>query len=174
MHCGLRTRPQGGISVSGAELSCVPASLWRLPSPNDLIGRHQARSGPLATGSTVSDESIQASSEALDNAWADAEKLKSHRVTEKVAGQLYAAVASIGANLAEGYSRSSGRDRARIFEYALGSAREGLTWYDASRPVLGEEVVRDRVQLLEEVRRLLLAVIPRERDRLIRPATPRC
>ena len=115
----------------------------------------------------------QLSCELVDQAWTDAEKLKHHRLTERVAGQLYAAVVSIVANLAEGYSRSSGRDRARIFEYALGSARESMTWYDASAGVLGPEVVRDRVQSLEEIRRLLLAAIPRERDRLIRPSNPR-
>jgi four helix bundle protein len=104
-----------------------------------------------------------------DEAWVDAEKLRHHRVTEKVAGQLYAAVGSIKANLSEGYSRSSGRDRARIFEYALGSTRESRAWYEAAVPVLGKEVVEGRLADLEEIRRLLLAAIPRERDRLIRP-----
>ncbi len=70
----------------------------------------------------------------LDDSWHDAEKLRHHQVTEKVSGQLYAAVGSIAANLGEGYSRSSGRDRARIFEYALGSVRESMTWYQASEP----------------------------------------
>jgi len=112
----------------------------------------------------------QISCDLLDNAWPDAEKLVHHRVTVKVAGQLYAAVGSIQANLAEGYSRSSGRDRARVFEYALGSVRESMVWYDASVHVLGQEIRQQRVQMIEEIRRLLLAIIPRERDRLIRPA----
>ena len=90
-------------------------------------------------------------------------------MTEKVSGQLYAAVGSIAANIGEGYSRSSGRDRARIFEYALGSARESMTWYRSAEPILGPEIVGTRLDTLEEIRRLLLAVIPRERDRLIRP-----
>ena len=115
----------------------------------------------------------QLSAELVEKAWMDAEQLKVHRITEKVAGQLYAAVGSINANLGEGYSRSSGRDRARIFEYALGSTRESITWYDASSGVLGAEVVADRVAVLEEIRRLLLATIPRERDRLIRPTQPK-
>ncbi|MEO8195070.1 MAG: four helix bundle protein [Gemmatimonadales bacterium] len=72
--------------------------------------------------------------ELLDDAWTDAEKLNHHQVTEKVASQLYKAVGSIAANLGEGYSRSSGRDRARIFEYALGSARESTTWYERGLP----------------------------------------
>jgi four helix bundle protein len=106
----------------------------------------------------------------IGDSWSDAEKLRHHRVTEKVSSQLYAAIGSIAANLAEGYSRSSGRDRARIFEYALGSVRESMTWYESAEPVLGAELIRQRLDKLEEIRRILLAVIPRERDRLIRPS----
>ena len=108
----------------------------------------------------------------LADSWSDAERLRHHLVTEKVSGQLYAAVGSIAANIAEGYSRSSGRDRARIFDYALGSARESMTWYRSAEPVLGTELVSGRLGTLEEIRRLLLAIIPRERSRLIRPANP--
>ena len=52
----------------------------------------------------------------------------------------------------------------RIFEYALGSVCESMTWYQAGQPVLGD-VVFTRLNDLEEVRRLLLAIIPRERAR---------
>jgi four helix bundle protein len=107
--------------------------------------------------------------ELVREVWDDAEKLRHHLVTEKVSGQLYAAVGSIAANLAEGYSHSSGRDRARIFEYALGSARESSVWYRTAEPVLGHQVTALRLEKLEEIRRLLLATIPRERGRLIRP-----
>jgi hypothetical protein len=62
--------------------------------------------------------------ELVEKVWKDAEKLRHHQATEKVSGQLYAAVGSIAADLGEGYSHSSGRDRARIFEYALGSTRK--------------------------------------------------
>jgi four helix bundle protein len=114
----------------------------------------------------------QIARELLADSWADAERLHHHRATEKVSGQLYAAVGSIAANLGEGYSRSSGRDRARIFEYALGSVRESMEWYRAAAPVLSQEVVSRRLDRLEEIRRLLLAIIPRERGRLIRQSRP--
>jgi len=107
----------------------------------------------------------------VSDSWTDADKLRHHIVTEKIAGQLYTAVCSIEANISEGYSRSSGRDRARLFEYALGSVRESMTWYRSAEPLLGEDAVNDRLDRLEEIRRLLLAIIPRERDRLIRPAS---
>ena len=104
-------------------------------------------------------------------AWEDAEKLASNTITEKIAGQLYASLGSILANLGEGYSRSSGRDRAKIFEYALGSVRESMMWYRTATKVLGQKLVDDRLVKLEQIRRLLLAIIPRERTKLIRPKT---
>ena len=100
----------------------------------------------------------------LGGCMADAKMLRADPVTERIAGQLYAAVSSIGANFGEGYSRSSGKDRARIFEFALGSVRESINWYQAGRPVLGEAVA-SRLNDLEELRRLLLAIIPRGRGR---------
>ena len=107
-----------------------------------------------------------------EESWGDAEALAGNSVTQKLSGQLYAAVGSIAANLGEGYSRSSGRDRARIFEYALGSARESMSWYRSAEPILGSSIIRARLDKLEEIRRMLLAIIPRERGRLIRPRHP--
>jgi four helix bundle protein len=108
--------------------------------------------------------------ELVSESWQDAEKLTHHRTMEKVSGQLYAAIGSIAANLGEGYAHSSGKDRARIFEYALGSTRESIAWFRTAEPVLGAEVVARRLEKLDEIRRLLLAIIPRERGRLIRPS----
>jgi four helix bundle protein len=100
----------------------------------------------------------------------DAEIVRLNPITEKIAGQLYTAAGSISANIVEGYSRSSGRDRARIFEYALGSARESIEWYQASNHVLTAEVLDDRCPVLHEIVRMLLAIIPRERERIVRPS----
>ncbi len=95
----------------------------------------------------------------------DAEALIANPITQEIAGQLYAAVGSITANVSEGYSRSSGKDRAKYFEFALGSVRESMSWYKTCEPVLGEPIVSDRRNRLEEMRRLLLAIIPRERGK---------
>lgn len=103
--------------------------------------------------------------EALTTAWPDVELLATRAHTVSIGTQLYRAVGSIAANLAEGYSRSSGRDRVRLWEYALGSARETVVWYRAARPVLGEAVVSQRHETLQRIIRLLLIVIPRERHR---------
>src|ERR1700682_1634800 len=108
--------------------------------------------------------------ELVSESWCDAETLAHHRTMEKVSGQLYAAVGSIATNLGEGYAPSSGKDRARICEYALGSTRESIAWFRSAEPVLGPDIVTRRVEKLDEIRRLLMAIIPRERGRLIRPS----
>src|SRR5207248_10238989 len=99
--------------------------------------------------------------ELIDDAWKDVEKLKHDKATEKISGQLYASVGSIAANLAEGYAHSSGRDSARIFEYALGSARESMVWYQAAEPILGGPANLERITKLEETRRTLLVELAR-------------
>jgi four helix bundle protein len=106
---------------------------------------------------------------ALDVGWSDAQALDRTRIARRVAPQLYDALGSIGANVAEGYSRSSGADRVRFFEYGLGSTRESVVWYRAARPVLGGTIVTQRIEMLTQIRRLLLVTIPRERSRRLRP-----
>jgi len=103
------------------------------------------------------------------DSWADVEALLDNALTEKVAGQLYESIGSIAANLAEGYSKSSGPDRARSFEYALGSARESREWYESAIPVIGAETVAERHEILGHIQRLLVAIIPIERKRKIQP-----
>ena len=108
---------------------------------------------------------FQLAGELIPDCYADAKLVRTDPITEEIASQLYAAVCSIEANISEGYSRSSGKDRALRFEYALGSVRESMSWYKSSLPILGEETVKDRRNRLEEMRRMLLAIIPRERGK---------
>ena len=104
--------------------------------------------------------------------WADATALAKDRRAVALSDQLYRAIGSISANLAEGYSRGSGRDRARFYEYALGSARESRDWYFKSRHVLGDAVVAHRLKLLTQIIRLLLAIIPKQRQHVIKEEQP--
>ena len=97
---------------------------------------------------------------ALEMGWTDAQRLRRSRITWFVASQLYRALGSTVANIAEGYSRSSGPDRARLFEYALGSAREARAWYLAGRPVLEPTVVEARIHTLDRICRIMLTAIP--------------
>jgi four helix bundle protein len=105
----------------------------------------------------------------LDEAWKDIKVLQRHRFLDPVSMQLYRAVGSIGVNLGEGYSRSSGMDRVRFFEYALGSARESQLWYYASRHVMDSSVLIARYELLTRIAKILSTAIPQERNRSIRP-----
>ncbi len=103
-----------------------------------------------------------------DVGWFDVTKLMQDRRTIGLSEQLYEALGSISANTAEGYSRGTGKDRARFYEYALGSARESRDWYFKGRHILAKTVVLHRLKLLEEIIRLLLTMIPQQRGRTIR------
>jgi len=100
--------------------------------------------------------------------WYDVVKLMENRCMLGLADQLYRSLGSVGANLAEGYSRGTGKDRARFYEYALGSARESRDWYYKGRHILGKAVLHHRLALLSEVIRLLLTMIPQQRGRILR------
>ena len=105
-----------------------------------------------------------------DRAWEDVRRLGADSHTREIATQLNRSICAICADLAEGYSRSSGRDRVRFYEYALGSARESREWYLQGEPVLGEERTAGATHLPGRICRLTLSLIPAERRRLIRPS----
>ena len=103
-----------------------------------------------------------------DIGWHDVTKLMKDRRTLKLSDQLYRSLGSIGANLAEGYSLGTGKNRARFYEYSLGSARESRDWYYKGRYILGEEIMLHRIRLLTQILRLLLTMIPQQRERILR------
>ncbi|MBP7961724.1 MAG: four helix bundle protein [Caldilineaceae bacterium] len=105
---------------------------------------------------------------AADIGWQDVEKLFKDGRTRSLADQLYRSLGSISANITEGYSRNSGRDRARFFEYALGSAREARDWYYKARHVLGDAVIKHRINLLTEIVKLLTVTVQSERNRSLK------
>jgi four helix bundle protein len=96
----------------------------------------------------------------LDLRW-----ISRHPSTRALADQLIRAVGGISANLDEGYSRSSGRERAHFYEYALGSTREARGWYYKCSIALPSEITSVRLARLTRIVRILTSVIPRERER---------
>lgn len=110
----------------------------------------------------------QLASELIPDCFEDAKRVYEHPITKENAAQLYDAVCSIEANISEAYSRSSGKDRALRFEYALGSVRESMSRYKSASPALDSKIVKDRRDRLEEIRRMLLAIIPRERGKTMK------
>ena len=98
-----------------------------------------------------------------DLTWHDAGRLAQERRTLGIADQLFRATGNISSNIAEGYSRGTGRDRARFYEYALGSTRESRDWYFKSRHVLEPNVVEHRLELTTQIIRLTLTMVANER-----------
>lgn len=125
---------------------------WEKTIPDDITG-----------GSLWKVEAYRLSLFLSDLGWHDVTKLMRDKRSMSLSDQLYRALGSISANLAEGYSRGTGKDRVRFYEYALGSARESRDWYYKGRHVLGETVTRHRVALVAQVIRLLLSMIPQQR-----------
>lgn len=103
-----------------------------------------------------------------DLGWHDATKLIKDTRTMSLSDQLYRSVGSICANIEEGYSRASARDRARFYEYALGSARESRGWYYRGREILTMPVVEHRIELLTRIIQLLLIMVPQQRSQKIK------
>jgi len=106
-----------------------------------------------------------------DIAWEDVTALSEDVRTRSLADQLHRSLGSISANIAEGYSRGGGRDRARFLEYALGSAREARDWYVKARRVLGPERVEAQLLVLSSVIRLLLVMTKDQRTVHLREPT---
>lgn len=102
-----------------------------------------------------------------DLGWYDVTKLMRDKRTIALADQLYRALGSVGANLSEGYSRGTGKDRARFYEYSLGSAREARDWDYKGRHVLGTRVIGHRLGLLSQIIRLLLTMVRQQRGRVL-------
>jgi four helix bundle protein len=85
---------------------------------------------------------------AADAAWQDIQIFSKIIRLKSLADQLYRAIGSIGANIAEGYSRLSPRDKARFYEYALGSAKVSRDWYYKTRHVLDSNITAKRYDTL--------------------------
>jgi four helix bundle protein len=130
---------------------------WQASIPDEIKGDSLWRLEVYRLGLFVS-----------DIAWQDALELNKNHLTRGIADQLYRAVCSISANIAEGYSRSTGKDRARFLEYSLGSARETRDWYYKSRHTLKEDVVKHRINLLTQIIKMLNVLTPHQRQKGIR------
>jgi len=100
-----------------------------------------------------------------DVAWHDVVKLVKAAGMRSLSDQLYRSVGSICANIEEGYSKQSSKDRARFYEYSLGSARETRGWFYRARHVLGEQVAEHRLALSTEIVKLLLTMVPDQREK---------
>jgi four helix bundle protein len=92
----------------------------------------------------------------LDLAARDVQDLRARKCFPHQTDQLLRAIASISANVAEGFGRNSAVDRSRFFGIALGSLRESFTWYRAVQDELSPDVIEQRFEQLAELRRILI------------------
>ncbi|HBX67689.1 MAG TPA: four helix bundle protein, partial [Balneolaceae bacterium] len=90
--------------------------------------------------------------------WFDSQKIIAERYYS-LADQLYRSSGSVSANIVEGYSRISNKEKARFYEIALGSARETRDWYFKSRHLLSDETASKRIRLMTKIIKLLLSMI---------------
>lgn len=105
---------------------------------------------------------------ATEVGWHDVTELLKDKRTLGIADQLYRALGSVSANLAEGYSHHTGRARAQYYQYALGSAREARDWYYKSHHALKDEVVAHRISFLTQIIKLLLVMVPQQRGQSLK------
>ena len=103
-----------------------------------------------------------------DIGWEDVVLLNKNNLTRDAADQIIRSLNSISANIAEGYSRSTGKDRARYFEYSLGEAREARDRYFKVRRVLKPDVVLHRIRILTQIVKILNTFVPAQRKHGIR------
>lgn len=93
----------------------------------------------------------------------DVPKIRANPKTRSLTDQLVDAVGSISANIAEGYGRTSGPERAKFFEYANSSAREARDWLFKVRHALDPEVTNARILLATRIMRILTTSTKAER-----------
>jgi four helix bundle protein len=104
---------------------------------------------------------------ATEIGWYDVTELLKDRRTTGIADQLYRALGSVSANLAEGYSHHTGKSRAQYYQYALGSAREARDWYYKSHHILKTKVVQHRISFITQIIKLLLTMVPQQRGKTL-------
>jgi four helix bundle protein len=73
--------------------------------------------------------------------------------------QLLRALGSVCANVAEAFGRPTATDRSRFLSYAIGSVREAISWYHALARHLASGELDRRLDVLSELRRLLLGYL---------------
>jgi four helix bundle protein len=127
---------------------------WELTVPTELTSDVLCRNAAYRLATFAS-----------DFIWPDIARLAQDPRTKEVASQLFRATGSIGSNYSEGYSRGTDRDRCRVYEYAIGSAREARDWSYKARHVIGEERAAKFLSLLTRIIQLLTVTVVRERSR---------
>jgi four helix bundle protein len=103
-----------------------------------------------------------------DTSWPHVQRLIRNPGTRSLGNQLHRSAGSVPGNISEGYSRSSPLERARFYEFALGSSRESRDWYFLGRHILGAAVAEQRTDLLTQIIKLLTRMVRQPRSGRVR------
>jgi four helix bundle protein len=93
----------------------------------------------------------------------DMEALKKDSRCYRLIGQQVASADSICANIEEGYGRLSRVEYVRFLDIARGSSRETRGRYERMHHWLSPDVIKERVQLIDEIVGILTSSIVRMR-----------
>jgi four helix bundle protein len=89
----------------------------------------------------------------------DMATLQTNPMCYRLVSQQIGSADSICANIEEGYGRISRTEYVRFLDIARGSARETRGRYERMKPWLPEEVIRERIKLLDEIIGILTSSI---------------
>jgi four helix bundle protein len=95
----------------------------------------------------------------------DMEALKTKPLCYRLVSQQVGSADSICANIEEGYGRLSRVEYVRFLDIARGSARETRGRYERMANWLGPDVIKKRIELLDEIIGILTSSIERMRRR---------
>jgi four helix bundle protein len=89
----------------------------------------------------------------------DMDALKTNPMCYRLVSQQIGSADSICANIEEGYGRLSRVEYVRFLDIARGSARETRGRYERMNHWLGEDVIQERIKLLDEIIGILTSSI---------------
>jgi four helix bundle protein len=119
----------------------------------------------MSNGKLEEFKAYQKALELFDMVVHDISQSLQDRRLDRLVSQQLASADSICSNIEEGYGRESTAEYRRFLVIARGSLRETLGRYRRLRHWLPEEVIKKRVELAEEINRILSSAIKRLKNK---------
>ena len=119
----------------------------------------------MSNGKLEEFKAYQKALELFDMVVQDISQWLQDRRLDRLVSQQLASADSICSNIEEGYGRESTAEYRRFLIIARGSLRETLGRYRRLRHWLPEEVIKKRVELAEEINRILSSTIKRLKNK---------